>query len=164
MSLLTVFDGCRYELYRCVPFLVAKLRVDPQDLAEHLSSLVHVAPSVIIKIRERQSPQSMGYIKFFIVCVAMILLCGCNNADSIVYITDTGSCYHTEQCGCLLFTDTAVTLEDALKGGYTPCSRCRPPKANFELSAHSDSKLFAGIGVGAAAAYAGTYVIRKRGK
>ena len=104
----------------------------------------------------------MRYIKLFIICAVLVILCGCNNADAIVYITDTGSCYHTEQCGCLLFTDTAVTLEEALKGGYTPCSRCHPPKANFELSANSDSKLFAGVGVGAAVTYVGTHVISKK--
>ena len=44
-----------------------------------------------------------------------------------VYITKTGSKYHTSSCGYLHSSKIRVTLEYAISHGYTPCSRCHPP-------------------------------------
>ena len=49
------------------------------------------------------------------------------NGDVVVYITKTGSCYHTGSCGYLWKSKIKTTLEEAIIGGYRRCSRCNPP-------------------------------------
>ncbi len=44
----------------------------------------------------------------------------------IVYITDNGKKYHTENCSYLSHTSNPITLKDAIEKGYTPCSKCNP--------------------------------------
>lgn len=48
--------------------------------------------------------------------------------STTVYITDTGKKYHTSGCGYLSRSKHAISLKDAKARGYTPCSRCHPPK------------------------------------
>lgn len=50
------------------------------------------------------------------------------NGDTEVYVTDTGSKYHMGKCGYLSKSKHSITLEDAVERGYTPCSRCHPPR------------------------------------
>jgi hypothetical protein len=45
-----------------------------------------------------------------------------------VYITKTGAKYHKSGCTYLKYSSIPVSLEDATKRGYTPCSVCKPPK------------------------------------
>lgn len=45
-----------------------------------------------------------------------------------VYITNTGEKYHRWGCQYLWNSSIAVTLNYALASGYTPCSRCNPPR------------------------------------
>jgi len=47
--------------------------------------------------------------------------------DIVVYITETGSKYHREGCRYLKKSKIPISLEDAVKRGYTPCSVCDPP-------------------------------------
>lgn len=50
-----------------------------------------------------------------------------NNSQSrTVYITDTGSKYHSSSCSYLKKSKRAISLNDAKSQGYTPCSRCNP--------------------------------------
>jgi micrococcal nuclease len=49
-------------------------------------------------------------------------------ADITVYVTRTGSKYHTATCSSLRRGRTPMSLKDACAAGYTPCSRCNPPK------------------------------------
>lgn len=53
-----------------------------------------------------------------------------NDDDSkiIVYITKTGKKYHRSTCRYLSKSKIAITLENAKKSGYTPCSICNPPR------------------------------------
>lgn len=51
-----------------------------------------------------------------------------NAYEIIVYVTDTGDKYHSEGCQYLRRSCYAETLEDAINEGYTPCSRCHPPR------------------------------------
>lgn len=44
-----------------------------------------------------------------------------------VYITRTGSKYHRGSCRYLSQSKIAITLSEAKKQGYTPCSVCKPP-------------------------------------
>lgn len=43
----------------------------------------------------------------------------------IVYVTNTGNCYHRSGCSYLK-SKNAITKEKAIKQGYSACSRCNP--------------------------------------
>jgi micrococcal nuclease len=45
-----------------------------------------------------------------------------------VYITKTGSKYHRASCSYLRKSMIPISLKDAKARGYTPCSRCNPPR------------------------------------
>ena len=45
----------------------------------------------------------------------------------IVYVSSTGRSYHRDACRFLQQSKIAITLADALRSGYNPCSACRPP-------------------------------------
>jgi hypothetical protein len=45
----------------------------------------------------------------------------------IVYITKTGEKYHRENCQYLRQSKIEISLDDAIKNGYDPCSVCKPP-------------------------------------
>lgn len=47
------------------------------------------------------------------------------NGDVIVYVTDTGECYHRDRC-IYLKSSRAISLEVATRS-YRACSRCDPP-------------------------------------
>jgi micrococcal nuclease len=44
-----------------------------------------------------------------------------------VYVTNSGRRYHEDGCSSLSRSKIAVTLADAVRSGYTPCSICKPP-------------------------------------
>jgi septal ring factor EnvC (AmiA/AmiB activator) len=44
--------------------------------------------------------------------------------SNMVYVTDTGKKYHRDGCQYLKKSKRAITLQDAQKQGYTPCSKC----------------------------------------
>jgi micrococcal nuclease len=44
-----------------------------------------------------------------------------------VFVTSSGKKYHAGGCRFLSKSMTPITLEDAKKRGYEPCSVCRPP-------------------------------------
>lgn len=54
-----------------------------------------------------------------------------DNSGEIVYVTNTGSKYHRDGCGYLR-SKNEKTLREAVERGYTPCSRCSPPRPDFE--------------------------------
>ena len=45
-----------------------------------------------------------------------------------VYITKTGKKYHRGSCSYLRSSKIPISLKNAVARGYTPCSRCRPPR------------------------------------
>lgn len=45
-----------------------------------------------------------------------------------VYVTKTGEKYHRSGCSYLSHSKRAIELSEAKAAGYTPCSRCKPPK------------------------------------
>ncbi len=47
--------------------------------------------------------------------------------ENLVYITDTGECYHRESCYHLK-SKTEVTISRAKALGLRPCSKCNPPE------------------------------------
>lgn len=47
-------------------------------------------------------------------------------ADTTVYLTKTGDCYHAEGCSSLRKSKIETTLKNAVDKGYSPCSKCKP--------------------------------------
>ena len=75
--------------------------------------------------------------------IALIVLCFilsfsivsfADNGSTIVYITKTGSKYHTGSCSYLKKSKIEITLADAVARGYDPCSRCNPPRLDSASS------------------------------
>lgn len=73
-------------------------------------------------------------MKRFIVLLLTLFMFACFPAasfaeeasgDTIVYVTRTGSKYHRGSCSYLK-SSIEKTLEQAIKAGYSPCSRCKP--------------------------------------
>lgn len=48
--------------------------------------------------------------------------------EDLVLITPSGKKYHTADCSHLSTPPIGITKEQAIEGGYTPCSRCHPEK------------------------------------
>ncbi len=44
--------------------------------------------------------------------------------ESVVYITRTGTKYHRDYCGYLRKSKIKTSLNDAVKRGYSACSKC----------------------------------------
>ena len=62
------------------------------------------------------------------IVVFLVLICSVLFAeDPTVYITKTGEKYHTATCSYLRKSKIPISLSDAIRQGYTPCSRCNPP-------------------------------------
>lgn len=67
----------------------------------------------------------------FIACCLLLIgvssPASADNGDTAVYVTRTGSKYHTYSCRYLSESCIEVTLSAAVNGGYTPCKVCHPP-------------------------------------
>ena len=48
--------------------------------------------------------------------------------SATVYVTNTGEKYHSAGCSYLRKSQIAISLSDAKAQGYSPCSRCNPPR------------------------------------
>ena len=57
------------------------------------------------------------------------------SSDVTVYITRTGSCYHTAECSCLHSSAIPLTLTDAVERGYRPCKLCKPLEMDAPVAA-----------------------------
>lgn len=85
-------------------------------------------------------------MKKVILCIA-VLFCFvtvspasyADNSNTEVHVTYTGDCYHKAGCGSLR-SDIPVTLRYAAENGYLPCSRCNPPRPDFEYSSNTVRK------------------------
>lgn len=58
-----------------------------------------------------------------------------DNSESVVFLTETGVCYHRDGCGSLWKSKIQTTLRYAVEHGYLFCERCRPPIPDFEYTA-----------------------------
>ena len=64
-----------------------------------------------------------------LVCLLLILPVSATvSGDTVVYVTLYGKKYHRGSCSYLRQSKIEMTIENAVKAGYTPCSRCRPGK------------------------------------
>jgi hypothetical protein len=73
--------------------------------------------------------------KRFLIIVLVCLIAGIGFAaapDFIVYITDTGTRYHLEQCSTLRNSKIQTTLGQAVLKGLGPCQICKPPVLDEE--------------------------------
>ena len=65
------------------------------------------------------------------ICVAVtaaltfVINISLKHEEPLVYITRTGSKYHSRDCGYLWGSAIPIGMGDAIKSGYTVCSRCR---------------------------------------
>lgn len=50
------------------------------------------------------------------------------NGNTIVYVTPTGSCYHTSDCWHFRTAKIETSLEEAYIKGYQICDDCNPPR------------------------------------
>ena len=50
-----------------------------------------------------------------------------------VYITNTGTKYHRDNCEYLKNSKISISLDDAIAAGYSPCSKCNPPTSSTEI-------------------------------
>ncbi len=48
--------------------------------------------------------------------------------ETVVYVTPHGRKYHRRDCQHVRSGATAMSVEEAKKRGYTPCTRCKPPE------------------------------------
>lgn len=48
--------------------------------------------------------------------------------DVTVYVTKTGEKYHSAGCSSLAKSQISKSLSAAKSAGYTPCSKCNPPR------------------------------------
>ncbi len=80
------------------------------------------------------------------IAVLQFLFCGVLLAQT-VYVTNSGSKYHTSNCSYLRSSSIPITLAEANQKGYGPCSRCDPPiysegnTSNNKSNLLDDSKL-----------------------
>ena len=62
------------------------------------------------------------------------------SGDTIVYCTSSGTKYHKEGCSSFKDNGIAISLQEAVDKGLTPCSKCNPPTLDAESAASaSDS-------------------------
>jgi endonuclease YncB( thermonuclease family) len=64
--------------------------------------------------------------------VLVSLALSCKADDRTVYVTQSGTKYHLATCGALSHSKIPMTLEDAIKRGYSPCGICHPPVKSGE--------------------------------
>jgi len=70
----------------------------------------------------------MRYVRSFLVLLVLPIWCSLLIAqeDATVYVTKTGSKYHS--AGCSYLSRSSIEMKLAQVGTrYTPCSRCNPP-------------------------------------
>lgn len=60
--------------------------------------------------------------------------------DTVVYITKTGECYHSDGCSSLRKSKIATTLKSAVDKGYRPCSKCHPGTLDAASSSTTTTK------------------------
>ncbi len=79
--------------------------------------------------------------------LVLLLLCSLSfpilaysgNGAIYVYVTNTGYAYHVESCSYLR-SKNRICLEDAVREGYVPCSRCNPPIYTGNISSGETKK------------------------
>jgi methylphosphotriester-DNA--protein-cysteine methyltransferase len=74
-------------------------------------------------------------VRCFLIIVLACVIAGAAFAagrDAVVYITNTGEKYHTEQCTSVRNSRISITLGEAVSRGFGPCRLCKPPVLDAE--------------------------------
>lgn len=66
-------------------------------------------------------------LRFLPAFMALLFSLALLAAETTVYVTNTGEKYHSSSCRYLSKSRTPMSLEEAVKAGYGPCSRCSAP-------------------------------------
>jgi micrococcal nuclease len=61
------------------------------------------------------------------------------DGDLTVYVTHTGERYHREGCSSLRRSRIPISLGEAARSGYEPCSICKPPRLSGKVPAPEES-------------------------
>ena len=77
----------------------------------------------------------MKKILALLLSLSFIFCCACGNTEEsvheesgyeeTVYVTNSGSKYHSDGCVYLKYSSNEIDLSEAEEQGYTPCSKCR---------------------------------------
>jgi len=65
---------------------------------------------------------------FIVLLLFFVAMVYSASANTVVYITKTGTKYHNGNCSFLSKTKIETSLGSAVERGYEPCSRCKPPE------------------------------------
>jgi micrococcal nuclease len=74
--------------------------------------------------------------------ILCLILLGSADATTTVYVTKSGKKYHLDGCSSLSNSKVAITLQDAVKSGYTPCSICKPPEFSDSGQGRNQAALY----------------------
>jgi micrococcal nuclease len=66
-------------------------------------------------------------VPLLLIPLAGLLLSQAAGDEHTVYVTNSGSKYHRDNCRSLRRSRIAISLADAVRSGYGPCSLCNPP-------------------------------------
>jgi micrococcal nuclease len=102
--------------------------------------------------------KTMAVKRYFFTLLILLIpfgACLAGEEGQRVYITHSGAKYHRENCSSLRNSRIPVSLAEAVRSGYEPCSLCNPPSLSGEAAAPVLSELYrvntAGIALSASA-------------
>jgi micrococcal nuclease len=81
------------------------------------------------KLKFWESLKVITKLVFILLCLVLVSphILPAAEDDLTVYVTNSGRRYHEDGCSSLSRSKIAITLGDAVRSGYTPCSICNPP-------------------------------------
>ncbi len=82
-------------------------------------------------------------IRLTVQIVLLFFISSCSTASEAqtVYVTKSGTKYHNSSCRYLK-TSISISLPEAEKKGYTPCSVCSPSKSDDSVSQKKVTPLY----------------------
>jgi micrococcal nuclease len=81
---------------------------------------------------------SAGILVFFLF-FSVSAVCWGADEDLTVYVTNTGERYHREGCSSLRRSRIPISLGEAVRSGYDPCSICKPPRLSVKALVPEES-------------------------
>lgn len=96
--------------------------------------------------------RAIGALKKYILVLSFVFIslagiCSTGNkayaatGSTVVYITKTGKCYHSGNCSSLSKSKIETTVDNAVKKGLRPCSKCNPPQVSKDSSSSTDDSI-----------------------
>ena len=78
------------------------------------------------EMRKRKKGLKLFFYALLPALIFLVFLA--SGKDGKVFTTNTGHRYHRETCSHLRSSKIGITLEEAVRGGLTPCEICNPPR------------------------------------